>query len=237
MAMPLALGRRDLARGALAFAALSGLGTRPAAARGIPPSNLIPFTALREDSELGQHRVRFARSGGRLTVDIDIALEVKIGFITVFRYSHRGHEEWRDGRLISMETRTDDDGEEFRVDARATSEGLRVTGSGGDYLAPAETIPGSYWNIALLDRPEVLNSQKGELTPIDTRFLGSENISAGPRRITADHHRIIGPTLVIDVWYNDADQWVKLAADIRGSRLEYVLQPGGPGFPNLLGAG
>lgn len=237
----LILGRRALARGALAVAMLpptfAALGSRPAAARGIPPSGVIPFTARRDDDEFGHHHVRFDRSGNRLTVDIEIVLEVRLAFVRVFRYRHEGREVWEGGRLISMETRTDDDGEQFRVSAEATDEGLQVTGSGGDFMAPPDTIPGSYWNIALLDRPQVLNSQKGELTPIEVQSLGGQNIAAGPRRISARHHRVIGPTLEIDVWYNDADQWVKLAANIRDSRLEYELQPGGPGSPNLLTAG
>ena len=232
-----ALKRRDLGVGALALGATMVIGVGPAAASGIPPSGFMPFTARRSEGELGYHQVRFSRSGGQLTVDTEIMLRVRLGFITVFRYTHENREIWMDGRLMFMESRTDDDGDRFQVSARATDEGLRVTGSGGDYIAPAGTIPGSYWNIDMLDRPEVLHTQRGELTPIDTRFLGRQTISAGPRRIAARHHRIIGPTLEIDVWYSDADQWVKLAVDIRGSRLEYDLQPGGPGAPNLLTTG
>jgi hypothetical protein len=233
------LSRRDVGRGALALAAVTAVGAppTPAAAAGIPPSGLIPFQVRRSEGELGHHRVRFDRSGSRLTVDIDIMLEVRIAFVTVFRYSHQGREVWEDGRLVSMETRTDDDGEAWSVSARATEEGLRVTGSGGDYLAPADTIPGSYWNIALLDRSQVLNAQKGDLEEIDARFLGAENVSAGPRQISARRHRILGESLEIDVWYNDAQQWVKLGADIRGSRLDYELEPGGRGSPNLLTGG
>ena len=192
-----ALARRDLGLAALALGTTMVVGARPAAARGIPPSGVMPFTARRSEGDLGYHQVRFSRSGDRLTVDTEIMLRVRFGFITVFRYTQENREIWVDGRLISMESRTDDNGDRFEVSARAAEDGLRVTGSGGDYIAPADTIPGSYWNIAMLDRPEVLHTQNGELTPIDTRFLGRQTVAAGPPPNPARHHRIIGHQYVL----------------------------------------
>ena len=236
MPMP-TLGRRDVGLGALALGTTLLVGSRPTSARGIPPSGTIPFTARRTEGELGYHRVTFEQASERLVVTTEIMFRVRLGFIPVFRFTHQSQEIWSGGRLISMESQTDDNGDEYQVSAQATASGLRVTGSGGNYTAPADTMPGSYWNIEMLDRQEVLHTHRGEITPIDTEFLGNEIIAAGPRQIAARHHRVIGPTLEIDVWYNDADQWVKLAVELRGSRLEYDLQPGGPGSPNLLRAG
>ena len=227
----LGLSRRTLLAGAgltaLAGPAMGSL-IGSASASAVPPAGIIPFSVLRNGGDFGRHTLAFRTEGDRLTVDISINLEVRIGLITFFRYTHTNTEVWENGQLVSMETRTDDDGTEYHVVARRTGDGLLVRGSEGEFVAPPDIISTSYWNAGTVNRSTLLDTQRGRLATVETTRIGLDNIMAGGRQIPAIHYRTAGD-LNLDVWYSMADQWVKLAFDVRDSDIEYVLDPAADG--------
>lgn len=196
----------------------------------LPPSDVMTFTVLRDGKRLGDHSVRYRRVGDRLTVDIDILLEVKFGFLTFFRFSHHNTEIWQGDRLVSLETRTDDNGRHSWVSAVQTDEGLLVDGSHGRHLAPAETVPSSYWNRQRIERSELLETQRGHLMPIEVRPHGRETVMAAGRAVAAQRFKVTGH-LDLDIWYSDVGQWVKLEFVTRGTHIGYELT--GPGSDAL----
>ena len=186
--------------------------------QGSAVSRDIAFNVIRGGEPMGSHTVSFHQDGNKLTVEIAIDLEVRLAFIPLFRYTHRNTETGQDGRLVRLETSTNVDGTRHKVSAVATDEGLRVTDSAGTtYLAPADTIPTSYWNTAKIRRSELLNTQNGKMMPIRVE-----------QREGAAHYRLImvkdGDGAPIDVWYDQTSQaWIKLAFEARGSKIEYEL--------------
>lgn len=202
----------------LAALALLAAGVTAADATPLPPN--LSFDVVRGGESIGTHKVEFRREGDNLTVEIAIDLTVRLAFIPVFRYSHRNTEVWRDGKLLRLDSATDDDGTKYRVSAEATAEGLKVTDAGGrSYIAAPDTIPTSYWNMALLERRELLNTQDGTMMPvkIDSQ-LGSAD--------GATHYRLIkgDDATPIDVWYDSQRKvWSKLRFSARGSTIDYRL--------------
>ena len=131
-----------------------------AAAPATSPGPALSFRVERGSDPIGTHTVSFTRKGDDLHVAIDIELAVSFGPITLFRYEHRNRETWRDGRLVALETATNDDGTEYQVSAKATEKGLEVTSSAnGTFIAPAEIIPTSYWNPATVSQTQLLDTQ------------------------------------------------------------------------------
>ncbi len=228
----LMLERRTLGRLALAGA---GLLAAPGWARAtaVPPAGVIPFSVFRPEGRLGHHHVRFRRDGDRTVVDVDIRLQVDLGPVTLFRYTHRNREVWADDRLVSLDATTDDDGTAYRVTGRATGDGFQVEGSGGSFMAPADIMPSSYWHADTVNRDLLLHTQRGNLQHVETRPAGVETIEAGGRMIAARRYRMTG-TLQVDAWYSEANQWVKLAFAARGSTIDYVLDPGSAGAPTVI---
>jgi hypothetical protein len=212
----------------LAAAVLAGVALYSAAISAEPVSHTphdISFNVARAGAPMGSHKISFRRDGDDLMVEIAIDLEVRLAFIPVFRYTHRNSERWRDGRLVRLETTTDDDGVRHKVVAQATEQGLRVTDSAGrSYVAPADTIPTSYWNPQTVTRGELLNTQDGRMMPIRVESQRDSFASLGE----ADHYRLVmlndKDGTPIDVWYDkDSLTWVKLAFEARGSKISYAL--------------
>ena len=190
-----------------------------------PPGDRLSFQVTRAGDELGTHVVSFSQAGNRLIVDVAIDLEVRFAFITAFRYRHRNREVWEDGRLIAMDSETDDDGEQYRVSARAEPEGLVVDGSRGRFTAPADVIPTSYWNREIVEQSSVLDTQKGRMRDIAVRPGGLEQVAADGRTIPARRYTFSGD-LELAAWYSETGQWVKLAFMARGAEVDYELDNG-----------
>lgn len=192
----------------------------PAVTEGAP----VAFEIFRGASDIGEHRVTFSREGDDLIVKTEIDMKVKIAFITAFRYEHRATEVWRDGKLVSLDAVTDDDGKDYFVRATAREDGLWVEGSLGNYLAAADTIPSSYWNPAILERDKVLNTQKGDLLDTSISKIASEARTVKGRTCTVETFRLQSK-LSVDIDYCAEDKaWVGLRFAARGAEISY--QPG-----------
>jgi hypothetical protein len=59
----------------------------------------LPFAGQLIPGSIGQHRIRFRPEAADLVVTTDIALKVKLAFITLLDMRHDSEERWRDGRL------------------------------------------------------------------------------------------------------------------------------------------
>ncbi|MEM6492231.1 MAG: DUF6134 family protein [Pseudomonadota bacterium] len=203
--------------GLLATAGLSGVATAALT------TAELPFRVEMGGSPIGQHSVRFEQRGDELHAFVDIAFDVGFAFITIYEYEHSNHEVWRDGRLIAIDTETNDDGERFTVSGRATADGFRVEGSEGVLNLPADIKPSSYWNPATLTAETLLDTQKGRVLDADFAAMGRDRIETqSGARIDACRFAMSGD-LDLDIWYDDQGRWVRMAFSFGGNDFEYKL--------------
>lgn len=183
----------------------------------------IPFRVDMGGSPIGTHTVRFEERGDELHVFIDIALSVGFAFVTLYRYEHSNHEIWRDGRLVSIKTETNDDGEDFTVRGEAVDGGFRVTGVDGEILLPADVAPTSYWTADMLDAPAFLDTQRGVAATLSVSPVGDERLQlASGERLSACRVKFTGD-LNLDSWYDEEGRWVKMAFSLKGNDFDYQL--------------
>jgi len=213
------LGRRPFLAGAAAAGLCCGLAPRSARAD-LPYGGELRFGVFRQGSRIGDHVVRFARDGDLLVAEVAIDLVVRLGFIPVFRYAHRNREVWEGGRLIRLDSTTNDDGRALEVRVRPDFGGLRVEGSSGTMTVPAETLPTSYWRPETVERTLFINTQDGGIEEIAVSARGREAVEAGGRMVEASRY-LMDASIDLDIWYADG-QWAKLGFTARGSRIDYV---------------
>lgn len=224
-------GRSELSRGRrrirnMRYAALLAfcLFAAPAAA----DTRTLSFDVMRDGTPIGTHRVSIGTSGARTDVTIEIDLEVRFAFLTLYRYTHRARETWMGSDLVALEATTDDNGTPTSVAARAVPGGLAVDGSGGRYVAPAGTYPTSYWKREKVRQTRLLDTQSGKIVAV--RNAGSDARDASVDGIVqpVEVHRIDGE-LVAEVGYAADGSWATLAFEARGARIGYVRRSAGGG--------
>lgn len=191
--------------------------------RGASP---LDFTVYRNGSWLGHHRLAFAEEAGRLTVDIDIAFDVKLAFIPLYSYRHMNREVWEGGRLISMSTATDDNGTPFKVEVVRDGDRLLVDGVDGRQEVPGDTQTTSYWNEAALRAGVWLDTQRGQLVRSEVSEKSVETVRVEGVDVEATPYDLAGD-ITCTIWYREG-RWVKLRfLGEDESQIEYTLEPSG----------
>ena len=141
----------------LLVAALPG----PAAADGVPPDGRLEFAAFRNGSEIGRGVYRFSGDAAHREVAIAVDIQVKIAFITVFRFTHRAHELWEGARLVRMEAETDDNGTARSVRVTRDGDRLAVVADGKTGHAALDAKPLSFWHRGIATAPEIIDPVDG----------------------------------------------------------------------------
>lgn len=188
---------------------------------------LLKFRVERDGNTIGNVTQRYRPAGDDLTVETAIEFLVTLAFIPVYRYEHRARELWRDGRLVRLDTVTNNDGDIQKVAGRASEDGFTVDGPAGALTAPADILPSSYWHPRFTAANRMLDSQKGRILEFDVSKVGTERIEALGRPIDADRFAMRGD-IDLDFWYDPDRVWQKMAFTIKGGFMEYTRVAPGP---------
>mgnify|MGYP004368209857 CR=1 FL=1 len=184
----------------------------------------IAFRIMQDGDKLGRHIVTFRRINGDLHVDIAIDIEVKILFIPVYSYRHRNHEVWRGGRLISLKSETDDNGESHWVNVEADDSSLKVDSFSGSFEAPLDTMPTSYWSQKSISKSVLLDTQHGKLVNVSIAQSVDDVLDTPLGTVATKRFDVTGD-LKLSLWYSESGAWAKTAFQMGGIKIEYFLDP------------
>lgn len=152
--------------------------------------------------------------------------DVKLLFVSIYRYVHDATEHWQADCLSGLVANTRDGGVVAGVSARKEGGNLVVSATNHTpekYSGCVMTF--AYWNPEILKQSRLLNSQTGEYETIRVEALDSDDIEVRGKIIAARHYRISGPKHPIDLWYSEDRQWLALESTLDGGRLlSYRLQ-------------
>ena len=223
---------------ALAFLVMTG-GTAeaaaPAEAAGVadPAPREWAFRVLLDGKPIGTHRFAVAARGDERSVASDASFDVKVLFVTAYRYRHHAAERWRGGCLASLAARTEAGGsiDVVTADDAGGAAGLAVVGPQGAQRLAGCVSTYAYWDSTLPQRTHLLNPQTGRLEAVkfDPPVAGSidvRGVATAARRI-----RLTGPEQPIDLWYAPSGAWIGLDSTVAGGRKLAYRLAGGPAEP------
>mgnify|MGYP005751505905 CR=1 FL=1 len=227
--------RLTIATAGLAIMLGTGLAA-PAAAGGVQMASLeatpqadrtqdatvYSFDVYREGSPIGTHTVRVERlPDGRRQARVTIDLKVKLGFIPLYTYRHEAVEVvGPDGRLLSLDAQTDDNGEKLSVTARREGGKVVIDGPQGRKTVDGDVVPTTYWRNAFVEADTLLDTQNGRVLSVTAQPVREDTVGTGEMRRRAMEWKLSGD-LDLDIWYTPSGDWAKLAFSIGGDRFEY----------------
>jgi Family of unknown function (DUF6134) len=151
-----------------------------------------------------------------------VALRVKAGPLTLYRYEHGCSERWLRGALDEITCETLRDGRRTRVEGQAEDGRLRVSGAAGSAYFGADARLTSWWTRPSLSFTSMIDAETGARMPLRVTDQGREMINVGGAPLRANRIRVRG-TLTVDLWYDEQGRWVGCAFNARGQRIEYRL--------------
>lgn len=183
------------------------------------------FTVMRGRSKIGTHVVEFEGGPEALVTRTTIDLAVKVFFVTAYRFRHDCEERWASGRLVSLRSRTNEDGKRYAVEVAAEANGCRGVGPGGPFLAACDLrTSNSLWDSSLVDQTSLIDAQHGGEIGLVVHPQGPELLALEDgAQVVAERFQVLTPLYGGVLWYDPAGRWVKGSLEIRGERIEYVL--------------
>ena len=175
---------------------------------GIPANNVLAYEVFRNDKRIGFHHMQFTRTGDDLRVDIHIELDVRLGFIPLYGYTHENTEIRRNGVLQSLVSKTDNNGKLDFADLALKEGSYLGRGSryeGGLVLPIMST---SYFDPNFVRQERLISSQDGRLLEINVAYMGPEQVPDITGSVEAHRFRLTGD-LALDIWYTKEGRWVR----------------------------
>ena len=221
-----------IVRYCVVFAALLASVLLPAAAASAQ-SGAWNFRVYLDDKPIGYHRFTLTQQGEERELKSEARFEVKLLFISAYRYAHDATERWRGRCLGGLVARTNDDGERFAVNAVADGGGLSVAVARGEEQPGTKSekkIAGcamsfAYWDPEMLRQSRLLNAHTGDYEAVTVAGAGDDRLSVRGRTVVAQRYRITGPKNPIDLWYSAAGEWLGLESTVAGGRrLQYRIE-------------
>jgi hypothetical protein len=181
------------------------------------------FRVMLDDKEIGSHSFRVKREDEREVVDIRADFDIRFFAISFYTYEHDNRETWKNGCLDSIDSTTDDNGDEFRVEGRNRGASFELSTQDGQAELDSRCVMTfAYWNSEFLDQPRLLNSQNGEYLPVEILAEGADQVEFGERSVAASRYRVRNAERDVDitVWYSrDDGRWLSLESRVEGGRV------------------
>jgi len=193
-------------------------------AANIPDGGSLNFAVVRDGTQIGTHVLSFRQASGRIDVTIKTRISVTFAFITVYRFEHDSHEAWQNGKLVGMETKTYNDGEDHTLLVSPNGAGkLRVISDGKELVANPNSVPASMWNAAFIRTNALMDSLVGKPLKIKIADKGEETVTARGAPVKAHHYSMTGE-LARELWYDKNRVLVRMALKGKdGSDIKYIL--------------
>ena len=186
------------------------LGLLPASvALAAPAQTHLDFTVLKDGSPIGHHQIDLTRTNDGETVAIRTNILVTVAYVPVYRFEHTGSEVWMNGRLVSLRSQTNDDGDKHVLAVAAKDDHIEIDGDGAHSQASGGEIPASLWNRDLVKQTVLLNTLTGKQMAVAVADLGDETIRSHGADTRAHHYKVTGE-IQRELWYDPAGTLVQV---------------------------
>jgi len=188
-------------------------------------SKELAFTVYLDDKTIGTHRVSISNSNGKSEVITEATFKYSILLVPLYSYHLMTTEMWRDGCLTRMTSRTDDNGDDYFVDARRSDDNARFFLNTQDGSAEISGCVYSfaYWDVELLKADRLLNGQTGQYETTSLTPLGKQPFTFGAISTLANKFILKTERFEIELWYSSEGEWLGLQSMTEsGGILRYV---------------
>ncbi len=179
-----------------------------------PTRDEIAFRIMRQGSRIGQHSVRFRRTGRQLAAATEVDIVVKLAGAAVFRLKHRFEEVWEAGRLAAATSRLLRDGAQtdYQMEAQGEATVLRAA-AGVVHKLPADIAPLTWWDPSRFGGP-LFHVHDGR--PLQATWAGGELPRGGWR------WQVTGTVSATGTYRADRSWLDWQTRDEDGTRITYV---------------
>lgn len=191
------------------------------------------FDLYRGKSKIGEQVMSVSRKGRNTSVSIDVDISLRILGLPAYRYRLSSREAWAGGSLRSLSAKCNDNGKAASVQAVAGASGLQVEGSAFQGIVPGKPGTTTYWTKAFLKRGTWISTQDGRPMNISTKFAGTSALRIPGGSAEARKYACRGDIGRLDLFYDQAGEWIGSEFDAKGQTARFVLREFGSAMAPL----
>jgi hypothetical protein len=170
------------------------------------------FTVLVSGKPAGEvHMTIHKQDNGTIFMRCDTDIKVP-HLLGSYKFIYRGLEEWKDRRLVRLESNTDDNGKRYIVSAVAEAGGVRVKVNNAERMVKPEVWLSSYWR---LPDPKlhssvipIIDADTGKTLDSKLQFVATEKRKVAGQEVSLNHYKLTGKVNV-DLWYDGNERLVR----------------------------
>ena len=194
--------------------------------------NKIEFDIYRNNQHIGKHVFTFKKQNNDLLVESEINFEIKILGVVLYKYHVKGIEQFKDGKLVKFNSKSNQNGKEKYVNIKLENNQLVIDGSSFKGKVPTNYLLGTWWNHSIVKADNQISAVSGRIIKQTVTFLGKETLNIDGKThdtlhfnfSSADKSLSKGKKLNTDVWYEEKTlNWVKASFKKKGN-WEYKLK-------------
>jgi len=190
----------------------------------IPPAGRIDYDVIRDGEKIGAHLVMFRHESRYLSIATRTDIAVRLLSITLYRFHYEAQEDWIDGRLTRLTSRTDSGGKTLTVNLARIGDRIRGACNGMLLDLPAGLLPISMWHPDFVHQSVIFDQYRCMERSVRATDDGIEPIPVGGQNVAARHYAVTGQ-LQRDVWYGPDGQIVQVVFPAQdGSELAFVVR-------------
>ena len=152
----------------------------------IPDDYEVSYDVVRKNKIIGTLVSKFIQEDEKLILHSVLNIDVKILFFPAYKFFQETKETWVDENFVSIEGFTDfEDDREYKISGKDTEEFFIASGMDGELKLDKNIFPLNYWNMSILNKKELFDTQKGIVRKITVEKLKNEKIEINERTVNA----------------------------------------------------
>ena len=212
-----------------AIAVAAGLGVILVAVPALATEKTYVYSVMHPTyGRIGTLTDKVDHSADGMRIDSQLRIAVKLVGIVVYRQDSDITTIMQGGKLVSLESVTDKDGQHLEVHGKAEFGGFAVNATGGSFTGPATTAPSSPWLLKQTGRGTLVYPSTGTIRDAQVSGGEIETVSMDGVAVSLRHFVVTGFNRE-DVWLDSAGIPVMFRSFEDGTPIDFVLQ-------NALGA-
>jgi len=172
------------------------------------------FTVLVDGKRAGEYHMTInAQDDGTISMvgQCDVRLSF-LGGLKVYTYSYRGTEIWKEGRLLRLDSSSNDDGKRFAVSAVPDQAVLRVKINGQERLSRLDVWVTTYWRLPVAQQRNqalpLLDADTGKDIAATLQYVGTSQLQVNGQAQNCSHYRLAGG-VAVELWYDGQERLVR----------------------------
>lgn len=190
------------------------------------PLDLV-FDANWRGDKIGTHEIKVTPLDGESAWRTEVVIDMKVdlGLFGDISFKHECTEIWREGRLMELDSKTDDDGSVFSVSGQAKGKDFAMKGPGGPRLVPGNLLTSSSaWSVEVCQQQQLIDVTHGDIIGLVASQKGVKNIDTAQGKKTVQRYAVMSPLIAGDLVYDRNGIWLGGRLERSGASIDYALK-------------